>query len=208
MNSGFKKRIVGILTTGALLIGSSSVYGADYKVDLDHSSVTFTIKHLIGKVKGSFRDFNGGIKFDKDHPEKSIITARIIASSIDTNNAKRDEHLRSKEFFDVRSPKSYKYLEYDSISVTPVSPDRYKMDGILKIRGIEKRTLFDVQFLGASMDAERKNRIGFIATTTINRKDFGIKWNKILDPEKGGGFILGDDVDIEIAVEAVEKSKL
>jgi polyisoprenoid-binding protein YceI len=168
-----------------------------YEIDPGHSSVEFTVRHMFSKVTGSFGKFRGTINYDKAAPASSSVSAEIDASSIDTNNEKRDGHLRSPDFFDAAK---YPTLTFTSTKVTPVADGKFKVEGDLSIHGVTKRVVLDASFLGAGPGLDGVTRSGFEGVTKVDRKDFGIVWNKALDQ---GGTLLGDDVEINLLVEAV-----
>jgi polyisoprenoid-binding protein YceI len=168
-----------------------------YKVDPQHSSVTFSIRHLFSKVNGRFDKFQGTINVDPANPTTAKAEGSIDVASINTNVEKRDNHLRSKDFFDVEK---YPKITFVSTKVTDVDAEKKtgKLHGKLKIHGVEKDVVLDVAYLGEGSDPWGNKKAGFTATTTINRKDFGLNWNETLET---GGVLVGDEVQIEIAVE-------
>ncbi|HWP64790.1 MAG TPA: YceI family protein [Candidatus Limnocylindria bacterium] len=170
---------------------------ATYKVDPGHTSVTFLVRHLLTNVEGRFRTFEGTIVFDPAEPEKTVVKGTIDVASIDTNVEKRDEHLRSPDFFDVAK---YPKIEFVSTGVSDVDRETNtgKLHGNLTIHGVTKPVVLDAQFLGAATDPWGNKKGGFTATTTINRKDFGLTWNKSLET---GGLLVGDEVTIRLNVE-------
>lgn len=170
---------------------------ATYKVDPGHTSVTFLVRHLLTNVEGRFRTFEGQIVFDPAAPEKTAVKGSIDVASVDTNVAKRDEHLRAPDFFDAaKFPK----IEFVSTGVSAVDAAKHtgKLHGNLTIRGVTKPVVLDAQFLGAATDPWGNKKGGFTASTTIDRKDFGLTWNKALET---GGVLVGDEVTIRINVE-------
>ncbi|UCF67092.1 MAG: YceI family protein [Acidobacteriota bacterium] len=167
----------------------------EFVVDGTHSSVTFKIRHLLTKVSGLYREFAGKIVYDADEPTASSVNFTIEADSIDTRNEKRDEHLRSPDFFDVAN---HPQLTFNSIKVEAKGSDRLLVTGELSIRGVTKPITVPVEVLGV-MKTPRALKAGFQTSFTINRKDFGVSWNRMLDQ---GGVVLGDEVTIEIDIEA------
>jgi polyisoprenoid-binding protein YceI len=170
---------------------------ATYAVDPQHTSVTFLVRHLFTNVEGRFRTFDGQIVFDPAAPEKATVKGSIDVSTIDTNVAKRDEHLRSPEFFDVaKFPK----IEFVSTGVSDIdkAKNTAKIRGNLTIHGVTKPVVLDAQFLGAATDPWGNKKAGFSATTVIDRKAFGLGWNKTLET---GGVLVGDEVTIRINAE-------
>jgi polyisoprenoid-binding protein YceI len=168
-----------------------------YKVDPDHTSVTFRVRHLFTAVKGRFDRFDGEIDFDPAKPQDSKVSGSIDVASINTNVAERDKHLRSKDFFDVEQ---FPKMAFVSTGVNDLDASKKagKMQAKLTIHGIEKPVVLEVSYLGELKDPWGNVKAGFTAQTTINRKDFGLTWNKALET---GGALVGDDVQIEIDAE-------
>jgi polyisoprenoid-binding protein YceI len=165
-----------------------------YKVDADHSGVNFSIRHFVSNVSGRFRDFDGVIKYDPQNPAASSVGFTIRAASIDTTNNDRDEHLRSKDFFEVAK---YPTLTFASTRVAPRDAATLEVTGNLTMHGVTREITFPVQLLG-TMRAPQGEKAGFEAAFTVNRKEFGINWNNVLD----SGPMLGDEVKIRIEIEA------
>jgi polyisoprenoid-binding protein YceI len=189
-------RCLGVLVLAAGLL-SRPAAATTYKVDPTHTSVTFLVRHLFTNVEGRFRTFDGEIVFDPAAPEKTAVKGSIDVASIDTNVAKRDEHLRGPDFFDVaKFPK----ITFASTGVSDVDTAKNtgKLQGNLTIHGVTKPVVLDAQFLGAATDPWGNKKAGFSGTTTIDRKEFGLGWNKALET---GGFLVGDEVTIRINVE-------
>ncbi|HTK68517.1 MAG TPA: YceI family protein [Candidatus Eisenbacteria bacterium] len=186
-----------ILALTLAVATAASAAPATWTIDQNHSQVGFSVRHFFSKVPGTFSKFSGSVVYDPQKPENSSVKADIDPSSIDTKNEKRDNHLRSEDFFDVAK---FPTLTFVSTKVTSAGKDKLKVDGNLTMHGVTKPVTLDVTFLGAGPSREGEQRSGFEAKTTINRKDFGILWNKTLDQ---GGTMLGDDVDIQLNVEGV-----
>ena len=187
--------------TAALALSASVATAAQntYTVDKAHSEAGFKVRHLMGKVPGRFTDFSGSIGFDAARPESSSVEFHVRAASVDTDVADRDKHLRSADFFDVEN---HAELIFKSESIKRTGKDRYDVIGTLSIRGVEKKITLPVVFNGQSKDPWGNERIGFSAAVTLNRKDYGIVWNKALDQ---GGFVLGDEVWVTLEIEAVQQ---
>ncbi len=174
-----------------------------WKVDGVHSTVHFKVKHFFTNVKGQFNDFDGTIVFDEKNPQAIKVDATVKASSIFTDNERRDGHLKSGDFFDVEK---FPDITFKSTKVVPAGKNKYKITGDFTMRGVTKPVTFDAEFLGSGTfgTAEKPMaKAGFAATAVIQRKDFGMTWNRALDQ---GGFMLGDDVTIELNVEADKAS--
>src|SRR5215468_3670587 len=172
----------------ALVLTASPVLAAEnYTVDKVHSEAVFTIRHLMSKVTGRFGDLAGTISIDRAKPEASSVEFKIQAASIDTNQPDRDKHLRSADFFDAEK----------SSAIKATGKDTYDVTGTLTIRGVAKEVTLPVNVLGEMKDPRGQEKMGFETTTTLNRKDYGVSWNRALD---AGGYLLGDDVKITITI--------
>jgi len=169
-----------------------------YEIDGSHSSATFSIRHIFSQVKGRFAQVSGSVTYDPQEPEKASVTAKIAAASINTDNEKRDAHLKSADFFEVEK---YPDITFQSKGVKKEG-EKLLVTGALNLHGVEKEITLDVEFLGAGPGMRGATVAGFEATTTINRKDFGINWNRALDQ---GGFVLGDEVKVTLSIEAVHR---
>jgi polyisoprenoid-binding protein YceI len=185
------------LTFGVGMLGAQT---KDWKIDPAHSEADFSIKHMaISTVHGSFRGVSGVIRFDPADVAKSGVEAKIDVTSVDTGVAARDTHLKSPDFFDTAK---FPTMTFKSTSVAKVAGG-YAVTGDLTLHGVTKSVVLALETPGkeqVGMDGKSVHR-GFTATTTINRKDFGLNWNGTL---KSGDTALGDDVKIEIDVEAVQ----
>ena len=174
--------------------------GADtYAIDPAHSMVDFSVRHMvISHVSGCFQEFSGTIVYDEKDPSKSSVNVHIKAASIDTRNHDRDEHLRSSSFFDAAK---FPEITFASTRLEKTE-DGYIAHGPLTIRGVSKEVALPFKITGTIKDPWGKTRLGAQAGLSINRQDFGVSWNQILD---GGGVELGDEVKIDLAVEAVKQ---
>ena len=170
---------------------------AVWNIDKNHSSVNFQIRHFVSKVRGSFSDFKGTITADPENWENAQIDVVINTPSISTSNERRDADLRSSNFFSVDT---FPTITFKSTRIERKGDDA-KIHGVLTMRGISKDVVLDGQFNGIQKSAQGGDRVGFDATTTINRLDYGVKWNRAAE---GGGVMLGDEVKIEINVEAIK----
>lgn len=166
-----------------------------YKVDPDHSGVGFSIRHFVSNVPGRFNDFEGTIRYDPQNPSASSIELSVRATSIDTGNNDRDEHLRSPDFFDAQK---FPTLTFASTGVTAKDAHTLEVTGDLTLHGVTRRVTIPVQVLGTAKTPNGE-KAGFEALFTLNRKDFGVTWNRVLD---AGGTVLGEDVKITIDIEA------
>jgi polyisoprenoid-binding protein YceI len=181
----------------AAVAAATPTFAADtYQFDKAHTTVGFQVRHIVTNVGGRFQDFAGTIQVDRAKPETSSVEFTIQAASIDTNEPKRDEHLKSPDFFDVAS---HPTISFKSTSVKPAGKDTYEVTGNLTMRGVTKQVTLPVTFLGEAKDPWGSEKIGFELSTVLNRKDYGINWNKVLDT---GGVLVADDVRVQIAVTA------
>lgn len=176
------------------------VYGemARYNVDPDHSTVGFSVTHMtVSKTTGRFMDFTGFIEMDTDSMNVKAIDAVIKTASVNTQHEKRDTHLRGEDFFDV---KKYPTMTYKMKSYKKTG-DEYTVAGDLTLHGVTKEITLVGNLNGVSKDPWGNMRAGFSARGKINRKDFGIVWNKVLD---NGGMLVGDDVAIVLDIECIK----
>jgi polyisoprenoid-binding protein YceI len=176
------------------LVGAGLKAGT-WTIDPSHSAVGFSVRHLMSKVRGSFTEFSGEIVTTED-PLESRVNVRISTASITTNNEQRDGHLRSADFFDADAGQE---LVFASTAVRE-SADGYVISGDLTINGTTKAVDLAAEFLGVDVDAYGATRLGAEATTSISRKDYGVDFNV---PLEGGKLLIGDKIDITLAIEAV-----
>lgn len=171
-----------------------------WNIDPVHSTAEFKVKHMmITNVKGQFTPVTGVLKLDEGDVTKSQVEATIDAGSINTRDADRDTHLKSGDFLHVEK---FPTLKFTSTLVTRKGEDELAVEGDLTIRGVTRKVVFSVEGpTAAAKDPWGNTRIGFSATTKINRKDFGLTWNAALET---GGILVGDDVTITLDVEAIK----
>ena len=183
----------------ALALGFSLVNAAEYTIDDSHTHVGFSVKHLmITNVNGEFKTYNAEIDFDAKTKTFNKLNAVVDTASIDTDNQKRDDHLRSADFFySEKFPK----MTFEMTSYK-VDGDEGIATGNLTIRGITKEVQLKVEDIGTVKDFKNQNRVGFTLKGKINRMDYDLKWNKALE---FGGVAVAEDVKITVEVEAVEK---
>jgi len=177
------------------------VAAQDFNIDVAHSSVGFVVSHMVvSRVPGDFKTFEGKIKgFDGTNLESGAVELSIDAASIDTRDEKRNEHLKSPDFFDVaKFPK----ITFKSKKVIKGEGNAFKLIGDLTIREVTKEITLECTYNGKVDDPWGFTRVGFTATGRINRQDYGVSWSKALD---SGGLVAGNDVDILIQVEAARK---
>lgn len=195
------KKFSFVLVAALVLTLTSAFAEAEtFVVDKNHSVAGFRIRHMMSAVTGKFEDFSGTATLDRANPANSSVEFTIKTASINTNVADRDKHLRSAEFFEVEK---YPTITFKSSKITPTgTKDLYNVTGNFSMHGVTKQITIPVQFIGFGKDPWGKERAGFELETTLNRKDYGILWNKALDQ---GGFLLGEDVKVQINVEAVKQ---
>lgn len=181
----------------AVLALASPALAADtYQFDKSHTTVGFQVRHIFTMLGGKFQDFSGTIKVDKAKPESSSVEFTIQAASISTNDPKRDEHLKSPDFFDTAT---HPTITFKSTAVKPAGNNVYQVTGDLTMRGVTKSITIPVTLLGEGKDPWGNEKMGFETSTTLDRKDYGINWNKTLDQ---GGVLVGDEVKVQISIEA------
>ncbi len=168
---------------------------ASYLVDPEHTAGNFSIRHFFSRVPGRFTRFEGAVVADPQNLTAGSVTFSIDASSIDTNEAARDRHLRSDAFFDVEN---HPRITFVSRKVSRAGEGKLKVEGDLTIRGITRRATLDVEVLGFGT-LYGVDRAAFEVRTKINRHDFKVSWNDVVE---GGGYILGDEVEIVINLQA------
>lgn len=183
----------------ALALGFSLVNASEYAIDDSHTHVGFSVKHLmITNVNGEFKTYNAQIDFDAKTKTFNKLNAVVDTASIDTDNQKRDDHLRSDDFFySEKFPK----MTFEMTSYK-IDGDEGIATGNLTIRGITKEVQLKVEDIGTVKDFKNQNRVGFTLKGKINRMDYDLKWNKALE---FGGVAVAEDVKITVEVEAVEK---
>jgi polyisoprenoid-binding protein YceI len=175
----------------------------DWNIDPTHSGIHFSIRHMVvTKVRGRFGRFSGALRLDETDLTRSSVEVDIDAASIDTGTAQRDEHLRSADFFDVEK---FPQLRFRSQRIEKLGEDRYRAIGELTIRDVTREVALEVEYGGRGKDPWGNQRVGFVARTAVDRKDFGLRWNQALE---AGGFLVGDRVDIELEVQAVRAEAL
>ncbi len=192
-----KKSLLGILIAGVF---ASASFAADYELDNSHSSVGFSIKHLmISNVKGKFKNFTGNFSVDDKSGKLTKLDGSVEVASIDTDIQKRDDHLRSGDFFDAAK---YPKMNFVMSKFTPTKVGKGKVSGNLTIRNVTKPVVFDAEISKVVTDMYGTKKVGIAMSTKINRKDFGLNWNKAME---AGGFVVGDEVSISVELEGAAK---
>jgi polyisoprenoid-binding protein YceI len=170
-----------------------------YVLDPSHSSVSFSVRHLmVSKTKGRFADFSGTVTIAED-PLESSVEVEIAAASVDTRDATRDGHLTSPDFFDAEA---FPTISYRSTKVTPAGKGTWTVDGDLTVRGTTVSVPLEVSFEGGAKDPWGGSRLGFTARTELDREAFGLTWNQALET---GGVLVGKQVKIDIEAEAIQQ---
>lgn len=174
-----------------------------WKMDLSHSTIAFAVRHMmISTVRGEFKRFSGTVNFDEAEPTRSSVEVEIDASSIDTNDPKRDQHLRSPDFLDTEK---YPTITFKSKRIDLIDARRARIVGDLTIRGVTREVTLDTEYAGIAMSPWGKQVAGFSAQATINRKAFGLSWNQALE---AGGVLVGEEVKVFIELEIVQEDML
>lgn len=194
---------VGVIAWGLLTVlsGAAAAETARWDVDPDHSIVEFRVAHMVvSKTAGRFMDYSGFVEMDPEAKTFKTIEATINTASVNTNQEKRDAHLRNGDFFDVEKhpTMTYKMKSYKK------QGDGYQAVGDLTLRGVTKEITLVGNFNGVTKDPWGNWRAGFNAEGKLNRKDFGMVWNKTLD---SGGLVVGDDVHIRLDIECIKAKK-
>lgn len=168
-----------------------------WNIDQSHSGINFSIRHMVvSKVRGRFTKYSGTLELGEELTD-SKVEVSIDAASIDTGTAQRDDHLRSADFFDVQK---FPELKFRSKRIEKLDEDRYRLLGELTIRDTTREVSLDVEYGGQAKDPWGNQRVGFLAKGSLDRKDFGLGWNQVLE---AGGFLVGDRVELELEVQAV-----
>ncbi|MBI4515833.1 MAG: YceI family protein [Deltaproteobacteria bacterium] len=189
---------VGIVALGLPALGRASTW----EIDSAHTSVQFAVRHLmVSTVRGTMGKVSGVAKTNDADVNKSSVEASIDVGGISTREAKRDEHLKGADFFEVAK---YPAITFKSKQITAAGTDKFKITGDLTIRGVTKEVVLDVEGSPKPFKDPFGNvKLGGLARTTINRQDFGVSWSKLLD---SGGLAVGNDVEITIDIELIQKA--
>jgi polyisoprenoid-binding protein YceI len=184
----------------SFLLISASAFAADtYKIDPNHTSVNFTVTHLmINQVHGNFTDFDGVITYDEKDPSKCSVEVHIKAASVDTRNTMRDNDIRSEHFFDVAK---FPDITFKSTSVEKKG-DGYILHGPMTLHGVTRNVAIPFTIGGTAKDPGGNIRLSAEGSFTIDRRDFGVTRNTTLE---GGGLLISNDVKIELGIEAVKQ---
>jgi len=195
------KRIIASVSAIIALALPAFAFASTWTIDPDHSNIGFKVRHLmVSNVKGSFDKHTGTVEINDKDITKSKVEVSIDTNSINTNVQKRDDHLRSADFFNVAK---FPTMTFVSKKIAQAGKDKLKVTGDLTLHGVTKEVVLDVEGPSKeSKDPWGSLRKGATATTKINRKDFGLVWNKALET---GGFAVGDEITITLEIEMIKK---
>jgi polyisoprenoid-binding protein YceI len=170
-----------------------------WEIDTDHSSIRFTVRHMvITKVHGQFRRWGGSLELDMRKLSESRASVKIETASVDTRDPQRDGYLRSRDFFD---PERFPYIEFRTTRIEDAGTKKYRVYGDLSVRGVTREVLLETTLAGQGKPGPGSQRLAFEATAKIDRKEFGLQWNTALE---AGGVLVGDTIDIALEVEATK----
>ena len=171
-----------------------------WTIDPAHSAAEFAVRHMmVSTFKGHFRSLEGTVHLNEEGPPSSSVTASIDVASVDTQNRDRDAHLRSDDFFNAER---YPKMTFRSTRVQQVDADSWKVTGDLTIRDVTKEVVLDTEYEGRIVDPWGNERIGILARTEISRKEFGVRWNALVE---SSGVAVGDRVRVELHIEIVRQ---
>ena len=172
-----------------------------WNIDPSHSAIAFSVRHMVvSKTRGRFTKWSGQLRFDAENPVVSSVEVTIDPASIDTADGQRDAHLRSADFLDVEK---FPTASFRSTKVEESDSGRYRITGDLTVHGVTKSVVLDVTYEGSGKDPWGGERAGFSGSTSIDRKDFGLRWNQALET---GGVLVGDKVELMLEIEAVKET--
>jgi polyisoprenoid-binding protein YceI len=185
------------MTTASPSTATDTAAVTTWAIDPAHSVVELAVKHMMfSTVKGRFASVAGTIVLDETDRAASSVSAEIDAASIDTGEPQRDGHLRSADFLDVEH---FSTITFRSTAVVPRGGSRFILVGDLTIRGVTREAAFEAELVGKGTDPWGGQRIGFAATTTLNRKEFGLTWNQALE---AGGVLVSDQIKVSLEIQA------
>lgn len=192
------RRLNLLMMTAALTLGISVTAQTKWKLDKSHSSVRFSVNHLVvSEAEGTFKMWDGTVEHSKDDFSDAKINFTVEVNSINTDNERRDGHLKSDDFFNAEK---FPTMKFESTSMKPLGNNKYELTGNLTIRDVTKPVTFQVTH-GGILTTSRGRKAGFKATTTINRFDYNLKWDKATET---GGLIVGKEVEVTVKVELDE----
>jgi polyisoprenoid-binding protein YceI len=185
-------------TPVAVTVGAPDITG-DYVLDVAHSRLGFVARHaMVTKVRGAFNDFEGTAHLDGNDPSKSYASVSIDVASVDTRQPQRDDHLRTNDFFDVPT---YPKITFVSTSAEKLNEETFRMTGDLTIKDVTKSVSIDFDYNGSATDPYGNQRVGFEGSTVINRKDFGVNFNAVLET---GGVMVSEKITLEFEISAIK----
>ncbi len=194
------RKMLVVLAVFAVTLAANDLQATEtYTIDAVHSGVSFKIRHLVSKTQGRFDDFGGTVTIDREDMTKSSVEFAIKAGSIDTDNDDRDNHLKSPDFLEVEK---YPEITFKSTKIVKHEGETYQVTGNFTMHGVTKSITIPVEVLGFGPNPFGGQSAGFETKFEVNRKDYEITWNKALD---AGGYILGEDVEVTITIEATAK---
>lgn len=195
-----KKTLLSAALAAVLALGSLPLLAESWTVDASHSTVGFSVRHMmVANVRGTFGKLAAAVDGSPADPASAKVSATIEVASVDTRDAKRDDHLRSADFFDATK---FPQMTFKSTKVEKAGPSKAKLTGDFTLRGVTKPVVLDVEYTEPIKNPWGKTVVGASATGKINRKDFGVNWSKALD---GGGLVVGDEVTIQLDLEFVKQ---
>ena len=175
-------------------------YNGTFELDPSHTTIGFVARHaMVTKVRGSFTDWTSEVNIDETNPSNSVINVNVKTASIDTNNADRDGHVRGEDFFNVEQ---FPDMTFKATSIEFDGENAAKVSGDLTIKDTTKPVTLDVEIFGSEVDPWGQTRVGFDASTDINRKDWDLNWNS---PLNSGGVLVSEKIKIEIEGSAIQK---
>jgi polyisoprenoid-binding protein YceI len=190
-----------LVFSAVLVCGALSAQDASWKIDPNHSAAYFSVRHLmISTVRGQLNGVNGSVTFDPKHLEKAAVDASVDCRTVNTGVAKRDEQMKGPDFFDT---KRFPLMKFHAKRVEVAGPEKLKVTGDLTINDRTREVVLDVDGPSPAVkDAQGRWKVGMSAATKINRKDFGIVWNEVLE---GGGLAVADQVSITLDIEMIRQ---
>ena len=187
-----------LLLLGALVLGLTASAQTKWKLDKSHSSVRFSVSHMVvSEAEGTFKTWDGTVEHTKPDFSDAKISFTIDVASINTDNERRDNHLKSDDFFNAEK---YPTIKFEGTSMKPLGNNKYELTGNLTIRDVTKQVTWNVTH-GGILAGSRGKKAGFKATTTINRFDYGLKWDRATET---GGLVVGKEVEITVKLELYE----
>jgi polyisoprenoid-binding protein YceI len=189
------KKILFLASISAFVLAQSAFTADTYVFDKHHTTMGFQVRYLFSKVPGKFDDFEGKIQFDEANPENSSVEVKIKTASVNTGVDKRDQDLRSPNFFDVAK---FPEITFTSKSVKRTGETTAEVSGDLTIHGITKEVVLNVELLGKGAGPKGTTVSGWEAKTNLKRSEFGLTWNQMIE----GTQVVGDDVEIDLRVKA------